>query len=102
MADVSGGTELASGKEYDPETETDPLIRRYITRNARGDAVLREYHYPVWSLILNWRQLDRKWERVHEWFYDVPLETLRVAERFAERYPDEIEEYFLEREAYSR
>ena len=91
-----------SGKEFDPETETDPLIRRHITRDARGDAVFREYHFPVWTAIMSWRQKDRDWERVHEWYDDIPLETLRVAERFAERYPDEIEEYLREREAYSR
>lgn len=102
MADVSGTTGSASPNEFDPETETDPLIRRHIARNARGEAVFREHGYPVWSIILDWRAKQNDWEAVREWFYDLPLETLRVAERFAQLYPEEIEAYFQEREAYSR
>jgi len=102
MADVAGNPASASSAEYDPESETDPLIQRYITRNARGEAAFREFGYPVWSIILNVRAMNNDWEAVHEWFYDLPLEALHAAERFAQVYPEEIEAYFQERLEFSR
>ena len=81
--------------EYDPETETDPLIRQYIAlrppSHQKNDPVVRGasgHLYPVWSVVLNYRAVDGDVRRTLENYgADLTPEHLWAAVRFADRYP---------------
>ncbi len=83
---------------FDPEAETDPLIRLYITlpplESAKNDPVVTGASrdtYPVWAVYLNYRSARGDMDRLL-WNYggDLTMEQIEAVRRFAEEYPDVI------------
>ncbi len=92
----------ARSREYDPATETDPLIRKHITLppfpNSHGRPVVVATSgtmYSVWSVYLNYLIAHGHVARMLEESYgdDLTPEHVEAARRFAEFYPDEIMPY---------
>ena len=80
---------------YDPETETDHLIREHITLDpVTGEAVFRAMNYPVWAVVLNLRATDYDWQEVRRTFPELPLAALRAAKRFWQRHPEDVLVHF--------
>lgn len=83
---------LTSAPPYDPDTEQEQLIRRYITRNpASGQAVLkRPWGYPVTAIVRN--LLAAKGDRavVRQSFPDLPEDAISAAERFFRLHRDDV------------
>lgn len=81
--------------EYDPDRETDPLIRKYIAlrppSHQKNDPVVRGvsgHAYPVWSVVLNYRAAGGDVRRTLENYgVDLTPEHVWAAARFADRYP---------------
>jgi hypothetical protein len=93
---------LARSREYDPDTETDPLIRKYITlppllsRNNKAVVVSTSgAMYSVWSVYLNYLIAHGDVARMLAESYgdDLTPEHIEAVRRFAEFYPDEIMPY---------
>jgi hypothetical protein len=104
MARVQGHrtrTETDEEREYDPATETDPLVRRYVTLPppfaGKNDPIIigrSGAPYSVWGIYLNYLINHRDAVRALEGYGDdLTPEHLRAAERFAELYPDLIMPY---------
>jgi hypothetical protein len=92
----------ARSREYDPDTETDPLIRKYITLpppfSGRNDPVVvgtAGDRFSVWSVYLNYLITHGDIPRMLAESYGDELtpEHIEAARRFAEFYPDEIMPY---------
>jgi len=92
----------ARPREYDPDTETDSLIRKYITLpplfsgNGRPLVVgTSGTMYSVWSVYLNYLIAHGDVARMLDESYgdDLTPEHVEAARRFAEFYPDEIMPY---------
>ena len=89
-------------KYYDPETETDPLIRRYITlppatSGGKNDPIVpgaSGQRYPVWAVFLNYRAAEGDVARTLENYGDdLTAEHLEAVRRFAAAYPDVVLPY---------
>lgn len=81
----------APSAPYDPETETDQLIRTRITRDSvTGEAVFRSVDYPVWAIVLNLRGADDGGEDVLRLFPGLSAEDLWAANRFWALHSDDI------------
>jgi hypothetical protein len=82
---------------YDPATETDPLLQKYVTLpppGGKNDAMLRGRSgglYSVWGVILNYRIVGGNVERLlPSYDGDLTREHIAAALRFVELYPDEV------------
>ena len=83
--------ESVGSTAYDPETETDSLIRQHIELNPRtGEATFRGLHYPVWAVVLNLLATDRDCARVRWLFKELPDGAVEAAERFWQLHGDDI------------
>lgn len=86
---------------FDPETETDPLIRRYITLppawSSKNDPIVpgaSGQMYPVWAVFLNYRVTGGDVARTLENYGDdLTAEQIEAVRRFAESYPDVVMPY---------
>ncbi len=86
---------------FDPETESDPLIRRHVTLpsspRAKNDPAVTGasgQRYPVWAVFLNDRSANGDIGRTL-WNYgdDLSREQIEAVRRFAEVYPDIVMPY---------
>jgi uncharacterized protein (DUF433 family) len=78
----------------------DQLIQQYIDLDSDGyaagvaDARLREYGVPVWALIGHLRAVDGDVDRVAQ-DYVIPLDAVRAALAYYERYKPYIDARLL-------
>ena len=79
----------------DPETETDPVIRQYVTlppygtpKNDPAVTGASGQRYPVWAVYLNFVSAGEDMEKTL-WNYggDLTAEQFEAARRFAKAYP---------------
>src|ERR671937_2970259 len=80
---------------FDPKTETDPVIRQYVTlppygtpKNDPAVTGASGQRYPVWAVYLNFVSAGEDMEKTL-WNYggDLPAEQFEAARRFAKAYP---------------
>jgi len=84
-----------------PETESDRLIRRYVTLppvdGARNDPALTGVsgqRYPVWAVYLNFVSAGEDMAATLENYgTDLNAAQIRAARRFAQVYPDAVMPY---------
>jgi hypothetical protein len=101
MAKVLAGTQAVSSGYYDPDSETDPLVRKHIAipsaTNGRSGPYLfgaSGHAYPVWSVYLSSCIANGDIARaIEEYGSDLSPEQIRAAIRFAELYPDVVGPY---------
>lgn len=96
MDPLTGARQPAKPHYFEPETETDPLIRRYITLppigHGKNDPLVTGasgHTYPVWAVYLNYVSAHGDVPRT-VWNYgdDLTAEQIEAVRRFAEAYPD--------------
>jgi uncharacterized protein (DUF433 family) len=101
MTSVGGTGRSARPKYFDPETETDPVILKYITlppwgtpKNDPAVTGASGQRYPVWAVYLNYVSAGNDVDRTL-WNYggDLSAEQIEAARRFAQAYPDVVMPY---------
>jgi hypothetical protein len=96
MANVRAKARTTRPGHFDPDSETDPLVRRHIalpsaTSGGNGPYLFGAsgHAYPVWSVYLSFCIANGDVARaVAEYGADLNQEQIRAAVRFAELYPD--------------
>jgi hypothetical protein len=97
------GTGMASpahSRSYDPDTESDPLLRRYVAlppsrkKNTPVIVGASGHAYPVWSVFLTYKIAgEDPTGAAEEYARDLSEEQIHAAVRFTELYPDEVLPY---------
>src|SRR5438093_8033907 len=80
---------------FDPETETDPVIRQYVTlppygtpRNDPAVTGMSGQRYPVWAVYLNYVSAGEDLNLTLENYGgDLTAEQIEAAGRFTKAYP---------------
>ena len=90
----------AQQTRYDPLTERNPLIARHITRSSiSGEPVFRSaIPYPVGAVVQQLLVTGNDRVAVRRSYPELSDEALDAAERFGERYGDEIRRYLEDAE----
>jgi hypothetical protein len=85
---------------YDPATEADPLIRKYIglpTSGAKNDPYVTGasgHRYPAWAVFLNYRSANSDMAlTLDNYGGDLTAEQIEAVRNFAAAYPDVVMPY---------
>ncbi len=97
----SNGQPGSAPAYYDPETEQDALVQRYVTLSPppskKNNPVIigaSGHAYPVWSVFLTYKIAgDDVVRAAEEYEHDLSPDQIRAAVRFAELYPDVVMPY---------